>query len=797
MPDQPKMFRLLQDLRHAARGLLRRPVFTVTAVVSLALGLAANVTVFSVVDALLLKPLPYADADRLVAIWPGQTFGNREIEAFRIRARSYEQVASFSPGWLMALTGVPLPRQLNSARVSGNLFAMLGVPPLFGRPFGMEAEVPGQNFVAVLSWEMWQTSLNGDPGIIGRSVQLDRQPYTVQAVMPPGFRPLGMTSDLWVPMTMDRDAMAWAGATTLAYGKLRPGTTSSAATAELRLVAADLQREFQLAPDWSQNVSVAGLQESMVGATRPTLLVLFAAVGCLLLIACANVANLLLVRNSERRHELAVRASLGATPGDIASFVTGESLVLGALGGAAGLALAFGGVGLLGHILPRDLPRLDEVVMDGRVLAAAAVFAVLTSVVFGLAPAIQARGAAVAARMRAGRTVAGQGQRTRGAVVAAEIALALILTVGATLMGRTLVALNHVDPGLRTDHLLTMVLQPPNSGDDGLRAYWATLLERVQGIPGVTSAATVLHLPTGGRKWMGAVTVEGRPPAPGESPRRTAWQSVSPGYFTTAGIPIVRGRRLSETDGPSAPRVIAVNQAFADVIFPGEDPMGKRVKAGNGTDNDWATIVGVVGSVRHDSLNGAAGPEIYIAFAQNTVVSNSLVIRTAVPPLTVAGAVRDAIWSIDRNVPISNVRTMEDMYAASLSRQRMVLTLLGLFAGTGLLLSAVGIYGVVAYAVRQRMKELGIRMALGADARSIRRLVVGQGLGYALAGVLAGVPLALALSRLLRTMVFGIEPTDPLSFALVPMVLVGIAVLASWIPARRAAAGSPTEILRD
>jgi putative ABC transport system permease protein len=782
---------------HAVRGLLRRPLFTAAAVASLALGLGAITTVFSVVNALLLKPLPYRDAARLVAIWPAQYFANREIDAFRARARSYEEVASLSPGWLMALTDVTVPRQLNGAKVSGNLFAMLGAEPVVGRRFGMEAELPGEDKVALLSWELWQSSFNGDAAVVGRSIRLDREMYRVVGVMPAAFRPLGASSDLWVPMAMDETAMAWAGATTAAFGRLRPDVTPAMATSELNILAGHLQKEFSLAPNWSQSVAVVSLKESMVGAVRPTLLILFSAVAFLLLIASANVANLLLVRNAERRHELAVRASLGATPRDLARFIAAEGAVLGIAGAIAGLVVTVGGVGLLRRILPPGLPRLEEIGIDLRVVGAAVGFAVIATIAFALAPALQGKSAALAARLRTGRTVAGHGQRTRGLVVSAEIALALILTVGATLMGRTLVALNAVDPGLRADHLLTLRLQPSTASDDALRAYWSTVLQRVRGIPGVTSAGTVLHLPASGRKWMGPVEVEGRPLNPGESPVRTAWQSVSPEYLQTAGVPLVSGRPLSSTDGPNDPRVMLVNQTFARTFFAAEDPVGRRVKAGNGTQGQWTTIVGVVGNIRHDSLNVAAGPEIYVPFAQRTVVATALVVRTAGDPLRFAAPVRDAVWSVDRNVPISDVRTMDDLFAQSLSRQRMVLILLGLFAGVGLLLSGVGIYGVVAYGVRQRTRELGVRVALGADRAAIRALVLGQGVRYAAAGVLIGLPLALALSRLMRAMVFGVTTSDPASFVGVAMLLVGVALLASWIPARKAAAGDPTAILRD
>ncbi len=793
------MFRnLAQDTRLAARALARRPAFTLTAVASLALGLGAVVTVFAVADALFLTPLPYREPDRLVAVWPSRMLGNREVAAFRDRARSLDDVASLSPGWLMALTGVSTPRQLDASRISGNLFSLLGVTPVLGRAFGPDAEQPGRAPEVLLSWELWRDAFGADPRVLGRSIVLDQLGYQVVGVMGRDFRPLGKAADLWTPMTMDPTDMPWAGATVHAYARLRRGLGVAAAAADVRAIAADLQREFGHSPDWTTGAGVVGLQESMVSQTRTTVLVLAAAVAFLLLIAAANVANLLLVRNAERRHELAVRASLGATPGAIGRFVAAEGAVIGAAGALGGIALAVAGVALVRRILPPDLPRLEAIAVDARVVAAAAVLGAVTAAIFSLVPAVSGRDVALATRVRSGgRTLAGQGQRARGLVVAAEVGLAVILTTGAMLMGRTLVALHHVDPGFRTDHLLTMVLQPSGRTSEQLRTYWDEVLARVRAVPGVTAAATVLHRPVGGRTWQGDVEVDGRPLPPGVSPQRTAWQVVSPGYFRTAGIPLLRGREFGPGDRADVPRVIAVNTVFAERVFPGEDPVGRRVKAGNGTQNEWATIVAVVGAVRHDSLNGPPGPEIYAPFSQRVVVATALVLRTATPPLAVARAVQEQVWTVDPDVPISDVRAMDDLYAASLSRQRMVLVLLGLFAGLGLLLSAVGIYGTVAYGVRQRLREIGIRMALGADAGAIRRLVLGSGLGYAALGLLAGGPVAWVLAPLMRSQVYGVTPGDPATFALVPCVLVLVAAAASWIPARRAAAGDPTVVLRD
>jgi putative ABC transport system permease protein len=789
---------IIRELRYAVSGLLRRPAFAATAVSSIGVGIGTATTVLSVLMALLVRPLPYSDPRQLVAVWPGQSFAGREVEALQRQATSYTAISTLSPGWLMALTHVASPRQLDAARVSGDLFGLLGVRPLLGRAFRAEAEAVGRDHVAVLSYDLWQSAFASDPSIVGRSIVLDGEPFVVVAVMPRTFRAFTFNSDLWVPLTADRTAMWWTGATTLVYGRLRPGATVPGASAELATIAPRIQREFQLAPDWTSGARVAGLEDSMVGAIRPTVLLLAGAVATLLALAAANVTTLLLLRAAERRTEMAVRVALGATPGRITTLVLSESLAIGVAGGLAGIGLSVLGVGLLVRILPPTLPRLQEITLDGRVLAASAALTLVVTAVVALVPAWQAKDAGAAGRLRQSHTVAATGQRARGLLVSLEMALALVLVIGATLMGRTVVALSRVDLGLRSDHLLTMTLQPSNdTTDDQLRAYWRAVLARVEAVPGVQSAATILHLPASGRSWNAAITIEGRPLAPGASPPQAHWQVVSAGYFRTAGVRLIRGRSFDDRDAPAAPRVIAVNSAFANRIMPGIDPIGLRVTAGNATQGEMATIVAVVASVRHDSLSAPPGPEVYVPFTQRTVGANSLIVRTGVPPLSVASAIRNQIWAVDRDVPVSGVLTMDDRLAASIARQRMVLTLLALFAGIGLLLGAVGVYGVVAFGAAQRVKEIGIRMALGADAVAIRRLVVGHGLRYAALGGGVGLLLALVSSRVMRQLVYGVPTTDWVSFLIAPAALIAVVTAASWIPARRAAATEPTTALGE
>ncbi len=786
---------ILRELRYTVAGLRRRPAFAATAILSIGIGIGAATTVLSVLITLLVRPLPYAAPDRLVAIWPGKGLASREVEAIQQQATTLARVSSLSPGWLMSLTHVAVPQQVDAGRTSGDLFGLIGVPALLGRPFDAEAEVPGQDHVAVLSYDLWQSQFAGDPSIIGRSIVLNSEAYAVLAVMPKGFRAFMFTSDLWVPLPADHSQMWWTQATTEAFGRLRARVTPREASGELAAIAPRIQREFHLAPDWTTGARIVGLQESMVGALRAMVLLLAGAVGLLLALGAANVTTLLLVRSAERHEEMAVRAALGATTRRIAALVLTESVAISVAGGALGIALSTVGVRLLVGILPAGLPRREEITLDLRVLIASAVLTLVVTAVVGLVPAWQSRRVGPSGPAGATRTMSRAGERQRGLLVAFEMTLALILVIGATLMGRTLVALYHVDPGLESDHLLTMKIEPDLTTDDEYRAYWKTVLERVNAVPGVRSAATILHLPTSGRAWDAAILIDGRPLPPGEQPPDAHWQVVSSDYFHTAGVRVLQGRPFDETDGPTAPRVIAVNSAFAVKLFPGQNPLGHRIRAGHATNDSIATIVAVVASVRHDSLTAPAVPEVYVPFSQRTIDANSLVVRTSVSPLSVASAIRDQIWSVNRNVPISDVRTMDDRFAASLARQRMMLILLALFAGIGLSLSAVGVYGVVAFAATQRVKEIGIRMALGARPSAILSLVVWQGLTYATLGAVVGLSLALALSRVMRGMVYGVPTTDWVSFLLAPVALILVVAVASLIPARRAAALEPTRAL--
>jgi len=787
------------DYRSALRQLRRRPAFTLTALVTIALGVGATTAVFSVVNSVLLRPLPYHEPDRLVAVWPDQTVANREIDALRERSSSYGMVAGWSPGWLMPLTGIEIPRQLSATRVTADFFPMLGQRPAVGRLFERDAEHPGSDQVTLLSDHVWRASFDADPSIVGRSISLGGGPVTVVGVMPPGAeRFAGRVSDLWMPLTMDPSDLAWAGAVSLVYGRLAPDRTIDDATAELATLLGRMQTEFEHPVDWARGAAVIDLKADLLGDLGQTVWLLFGAVAFLLLIAAANVANLLLVRTAERERELAVRLSLGATAGQVARLVLREALVLGLAGGALGVAAAFVGVRLIRGVLPPDLPRLESIALDGPVLGLAVLASLLTALGFGVLPAIHATRARTRMRSLRSARAAGGGRRTRSSLVAIEVALTLVLLIGAGLMTRTLTALHGVDPGMATDHLLTAVIQPVGmTSAEQLRDFYREALERIEATPGVEAAGTILHLPMGGREWSAPIEVEGRPLEQGTTPPRSVWQSVSDGYFRAARTTLVAGRGFEASDQPDGGPVAVVNEEFAAALFPGEDPIGKRIKAGYASRDAWVTIVGVVRGVRGRSLRSAPAPELFLSATQRTLGSMSLIVRTTGDPVAMADLVRERIWSVAPNTPIEQVRSMDALVATTLGEPRMILTLLSVFAAIGLTLAGVGIYGVVSYGVRQRIRELGIRAALGADAARVVRLVVMDGVRAAAVGLVIGVPAALGLSRLMTRMVFGVSTADPLLYLVAPAALVLAAALASWAPARRASRVDPVTVLRE
>ena len=790
------------DLRYAIRGLVRRPGFTAVAVLTLALGIGANAAIFSAVRGILLRPLPFRAPDRLVAFNTEQAIGNAELLYLREHARTLGSVAAISPGWGMALTGAGEATQLTTSRVSTNLLDVLGVRPLLGRTFQDAESTPGRETVALLGHALWVERFGSDPSIVGRTIMLDGTPYTVVGVLPPKFEVLRLPGDLWSPLVIDPTAWFHRGAISWFVGRLADGTTMDQSRAELRTFFPRMREAFDLAPDYYRNVTLVPLQERTVGNVRAALLVLLSAVGFIVVIAGANVGNLLLMRAAGRRREIAVRTAVGATRRRVVSQMLVESVVL-ALGGAAvGIVLGAVGVRVLRATLPPDTPRVSSITLDGPVLGVCTALAVLLGIVFGLAPALLTSRGDVQDALRGSRGVAGRagGERTRGALVVAEVALTLVLVIGAGLMMRTLWSLSHVAAGFRPDGVLTLRVQPSGERYDTYAEqmeYVTTLLDRLAALPGVQSTGLIHHLPLSGYAWYSNIDLEGKVRAPNETPLRSGWRVIQGNYFQTMGIPLIRGRAFSRTDTREAPPVVIVSESFARAAWPGEDPIGKRFRAGNATRGTGpVTVIGVVGGVRHVSLDASPEPELYRPYSQTPMGALSIALRTRGDPLAVAAQARRTIQVIDANVPISDVRSLEQVMSVSVAQPRLIMWLLLVFAGVGLVLGAVGVYGVIAYAVGERRREIGVRIALGAEPGRVAASVLAQGVRYAALGVAIGLAGSFGVTRLMRTLVFGVSTTDPATFVGLSAFLVVVAALASYLPARQAAKTDPMVALR-
>ena len=795
------MLTLAGDVRYAVRALRRRPGFTIVAILTLALGIGANAAIFSAVRGILLSPLPFRAPERLVSFNAEQFIANAELLHLQQNARTLDGVAALSPGWGMALTGRGEATQLNTNRVSTNLLDVLGVRPMLGRTFVEGESIPGRETVAILSHALWAERFGSDRSIIGRSVVLDGTPYTVVGVLPPGFEVLGRPADLWTPLVIDPTAWFHRGATAWLVARLHAGVTIEQARAELATLYPRMREAYDFAPDYYKNATLVPLQERAVGSVRTALLVLLAAVGFIVMIAGANVGNLLLMRAAGRRREIAVRTALGATRQRVLAQMLVESVVL-ALGGAAvGVALGTFGVRVLRAALPPDTPRLSSITLDAPVLALCAGLAILLGIAFGLAPALLASGGDVQDALRGARAVAGRagGERARGTLVVAEVALTLVLVIGAGLMMRTLWSLSHVATGFRPDGVLTMRLQPTGGRfDTGAKQgeYVTTVLERLARLPGVQSTGAIHHLPLAGLSWYANVDLEGRVRPAGEPPMRSGWRVIAGDYFQTMRIPLIRGRAFSATDTREGPPVAIVSDAFARVAWPGEDPIGKRFLAGNATRGGAVTVVGVVGGVRHVTLDAAPAPELYRPIAQTPMAAVTVAVRTKGDPLALVALAQQAVRAIDANVPISDVRSLEQVMSTSVARPRLIMALLLVFAGVGTVLGAVGVYGVIAYAVGERRREIGVRIALGAEPSAVAAAVVLRGVRYAAIGVGVGLAGALAVTRVMRTLLFGVSATDPVTFVGLAVLLILIAALASYLPARQASTINPMEAMR-
>ena len=805
---------MLKHIRYGIRSLLKRPGSTAIALITLALGIGVNTAIFSAVDSFLLRPLPLEDPERLVSIWEqglGQGVTQNEVAPanfvdLRAQTQAFEGIGAHGPQDIN-LTGNGEPERLNGELVTANVLSILGVEPALGRTFLPDEDRVGQEHVVVLSDALWQRRFNGDPSIVNRNVTLNGEAFTVVGVMPRGFFYPSRETELWIPWAMEPEQAAGRGDHYLhLVARLRPGATLQQANAEVGSIAGRLSAEY---PKTNEGLTfiVNSLHRDYVGDLRLPILIMFAAVGLVLLIACANVANLLLAQATTRRREIAIRIALGARRWTIVRQLLVESLLLASAGGLLGVLGAVWGVEALAKLLPESLSKLQNVGVDARVLLFTLGVSVLTAVVFGGVPAL------LAARAKPGETLSDvardtaggtSGRHVRRVLVVSEVALAVVLLVGAGLLIRTFQLLRQVETGFDTQNLLTMkvVLPMPKYAKPEARwAFYDEMLRRTKEVPGIESAGMITFLPLSFNGMNFSFTVEGQAPTDDMKLPFALCRVVSPDYFRAMGIPLQRGRFFDAHDRADSQPVALVNRRFAEQYWPGEDPTGKRLKIGPlDSPNQWLTIVGVVGDVRQAGLYGDVRRDLYLPYAQDRrgfIAPRDLVVRTkGGDTASVAGAVRQAIWSVDKDQPISNVRTMDQVFAAAISQERFQALLLGLFAALAMVLACVGLYGVISYSVAQRTHEIGVRMALGARPLDVLRLVLRQGMTLTIAGLVVGVAVGLAATRVLSDMLFGVTPRDPVTFIGVPVLLLLVAFLACYIPARRATRIDPLVALR-
>jgi putative ABC transport system permease protein len=801
---------LWQDIRYGMRMLRKHPGFSFMAVLTLSLGLGANTAIFSIVNGVLLSPLPYPEPENLERVFNQNGTMNRfgvSVADFQAMEKEYPKIGSVAAYSQRAvtLTGGEHPEQIQATFATGDFFKTLGVMPAGGRAFLPGEDRPGAQRVAVISHNFWQQRMAADAQVIGRQLTLDGIGYTVIGVMPQNFiSPEGTAPALW-PILQPETPRRRGPFTLRVITRRNGGVSEQQGREELQKIARAVIGQWSASAQDARATYVSvPLKQALIGDIGITLLVLLGAVGCVLLLASVNVANLLLARATTRQQEIAIRAALGAGRGRLLRQLFTESLLLALLGGAAGLLLAVWGVDLLLALSPQDIPRLDQVKVDGRVLGFAAFGTLFSCLVFGLVPALYSVNPDLGEPLKGGgrgnAEVPGR-RRLRDLLVITEFALALPLLVGAGLLINSFMRLRGVNPGFDPDQLLTVQLPLPMQKypETGQAVdFHQELLERMRTLPGVRSASISTNLPLQAGN-LNDFQLEIRPTQPGKADEVAAFMSVSPDYFRTLGIPLLTGRYLSEQDNGDAPPVMLISQAMAKRYFPGRDPIGMRLKTGGCTECDWTTIVGVVGDVKNLGLDAEDDSAMYCPFVQEpyNIRTMTLVLRTEVAPASLVAAVRREVNSIDPDLALAHIKTMDQLMDESLGQSRYRGVLLGIFAIVALILAAVGIYGVIAYAVNQRTREIGIRLALGAQKRDILKLVIRQGVILSLIGVAIGVGASLALMRFLSSLLYGVSNTDPLTFAGVVLLLIGVALLACSIPARRAARVDPMIALRQ
>jgi predicted permease len=807
----PLVETFLQDSRYASRMLSKSPGFTAVAVLTLALGIGANTAIFSVVNGVVLKPLPYRQPDRLMSLFlhgrglDRGVMGVSDFLALDERQKVFEQVAAFSPSTIgFTLTGLGSPQMIPGTSVTSDFFSVLGIQPVLGRSFLPAEGRPGGHLSVIVSHRFWEQFLHADPAAIGSTINLDGKSYTVIGILPLGFH-FGPHNELW-PILQFQPARQRPPYWLLTIGRLKPGISETQAAADASLIAKQVHEQFPLSDDTS--TIVVPLKDLMVGDSSEALLILLCAVGFVLLIAVVNVANLHLSRSGSRVREFAIRSALGAGRRRLMCQLLTESLILAALGGVVGLAIAYGGVRTILALSPDALPRIEEIAVDGRVLAFTSLIAIITGILFGLIPALRSAGSPVGESLKEGSRLATSGRSARrlhGALVVAEFALALVVLTGAGLLIRTLSQLEAVNPGFNSTHLVTALLTLPKgryANAPQVTSFYEELLGRVKNTPGIEAASIAMSLPPNLLELTNPFHIEGKPDAPGQPAPAVGEIPVGTDYFATLGIPLFRGRLFSDQDRSPATHVLVINENMARRYFPDRDPVGTRVQTGEyDPKGDWYTIVGVVGNVKYEGLGEKDQPTMYVPYFDSGwcpwfTREMYVVVRSASDPEKVVSALQSAALSLDNQLALAHVRTMNQLLHESVAGSRFRAVLFGVFATIALVLAMIGIYGVMAYSVSQRTREIAIRVALGAHRMNILRTILREGAGLALLGVATGFVVALALSRALAGLLFGVHAADPVTFVAVSALLLVVALAACYVPARRAMRVDPIVALR-
>ena len=813
---------LLHDLRYSTRTLLKHPGFVITITLILALAIGANTAIFSVVSAVLMRPLPYEAPDRIVMIW--ETNQSKALQRsivspanfldWREQNHVFDHLAAFR-FWYYTVTGAGDPERYQGARVSAGFFPLLGVKPEFGRNFRIEEEQVGRDHVVILSHALWQNRFGGDPNIIGQFLTIDGEPFTIIGILPASFcftQVLNAELELWMPLAFTPQQLTREDHSIIVYGRLKQGVPLSQAQAEMDGITHRLEQQYPgTNAGWAAQVN--NLHDQTVQPIRPTLLILMVVVGFVLLIACANVANLLLTRATARQKDVAIRLALGSSQLRLLRQLLIDGSLLGLLGGAAGLLLAYWGIDVLNAILPKNrVPHLEKFSLDLRVLGFTLVVSLLVGVIVGLIPGLRASRLNLTETLKEGGRAlseAPSSRRLRNLFVILEVTLTVPLLISAGLMLRSSLLLQNIDRGINVKNVLTMQTSLPKAKYSTARqmaAFYRQAIQRIQTETGVESASAVNFLPLTSVGDSTTLNIEGRsPPSPGQK-ITASYRVIDQNYFRTMGIPLLRGRYFTEQDNDESHGVVMINQTMARRYWPDEDPMGKRLQPQfpaakvpwrPESTNTWLTVVGVVGDVKDDGITDLTAVEIYVPYLQNPSSLMNLLVRSTSDPMRLAPSVRSQILAVDGDQPVYNIRTMENVFSQSLAEPQVITSLLATFAAIALILAALGVYSVMSYSVTLRTHEIGVRMALGAQRRHVLKMIVGQELKLVLVGIAIGVTTAFAVTRLVSNLLFGVTATDPRIFVGVPLLLVVIAMLASYFPARRALKVDPIIALRN